>query len=353
MDRLRGINFGGWLSQIDAIEEKDPDGFVGVENHMRQFMRPDDFTQVAKWGFNHVRLPIDYNYFFDEQANPIKKRFIFIDEAVAAAQANRLQVMLDLHKCPGHYFHDQSGEVQQLFIGDTHVNLTIKVWQFMAERYAGFTNTIFEVLNEPVAPTAEVWNNVKDKVCLAIRQVAPDTTIVVGSNMWNWPSTYPDMTPLDDDNVLYCFHYYEPLLFTHQKAPWMPEPIYQKEYDYPADYGEGVIRQYGLRMSEGLWDKERLEKELAPVFAFRDRYNARVICNEFGVFAGVPREPQLRWMADFLSVLEKNDIGFSYWNYKNLDFGLISQGESLHSHLDRYANPKRLDNEMVELLQAH
>ena len=353
MERLRGVNFGGWLSQIDAIEEKDPTRFIGIDYHMRHFLRPEDFTRVANWGFNHVRLPIDYNYFFNESAEPIKSRFPFLDEAIAAALANRLKVIIDLHKCPGHTFEDVTSPVQKLFDGDTYINLTIKVWQYLAQRYAGFANTIFEVLNEPVAPTAQVWNTVKDRLCLAIRSFAKDTPIIVGSNMWNWPSTYPEMTPVDDDNVIYCFHFYEPLLFTHQKAPWLSEPEFSKEYDYPADYGKGVIRQYDMVMSDGLWDKNRFEKDLTPVLEFRDKHNVPVICNEFGIFAGVPRAPQMNWMHDFMSVLEENNIGFSYWNYKNLDFGIISKGESLHAHLDRYNNSKRLDVDMVALLKEY
>ncbi|MBN2342245.1 MAG: cellulase family glycosylhydrolase [Deltaproteobacteria bacterium] len=351
MNRYRGLNFGGWLSQIDAIEEKDPTGFPGIDAHMEQFLGADDFTQVAKWGFNHVRLPVDYNYFFDEEANPIKSRFRYLDEALAAALANHLLVMLDLHKCPGHTFHDESKQVQLLFQGDKHIQLTVRVWQTLAERYGGFKNVLFEVLNEPVAPTPQIWNKVKDRLCVAIRSFAPDIPIVVGSNMWNWPSTYPDFTPVNDGNVVYCFHFYEPLLFTHQQAPWLPEPEFRREYDYPDDYGNGVVRQYDLRMSAGNWNKARFEKELAPVFAFRDKYDVPMICNEFGVYAGVPREPQLRWMSDFLAVLKENDIGFSYWNYKNLDFGIISKDESTHAHLERYNNPKRLDRQMLQVLR--
>ncbi len=353
MDRLRGINLGGWMSQLDAIQEKDPEKFTNVDYHMRHFMGPDDLTRIAKWGLNHVRLPIDHDLFFDKQGNPIKSRFSFLDDAIAAALANRLTVILDLHKCPGHTFHDPDKQVQPLFLDETYVHLTIKVWQYLAECYSGFANIIFEVLNEPVAPTAEIWNRVKDQLCGAIRAAAGNVPIIVGSNMWNWPATYSEMTPVDDDNIIYCFHFYEPLLFTHQRAPWMPEPEFQLTYDYPDNYGEGVVRQFDMTMSRGIWDKRRIEKELAPVVAFRDRHNVPVICNEFGVFAGVPRGPQLHWMNDFLSVLKKSDIGFSYWNYKNLDFGIISRGESLHAHRSRYNHPQRVDLKMVELLKKY
>ena len=37
-------------------------------------------------------------------------------------------------------------------------------------------------------------------------------------------------------------------------------------------------------------------------------------------------------------------------NYKNLDFGLVSKGESLHERLEQYNNPERLDRELMDML---
>jgi len=54
--------------------------------------------------------------------------------------------------------------------------------------------------------------------------------------------------------------------------------------------------------------------------------------------------------ADFTSLLKEADVGFSYWNYKNLDFGLVSICESLHKDLPQYNNDERLDRELLELL---
>ncbi|MBN2802329.1 MAG: glycoside hydrolase family 5 protein [Deltaproteobacteria bacterium] len=351
MKRLRGVNFGGWLSQIDAIEEKDPFNFKGIDYHMSNFLGVDDFTAIAKWGFNHVRLPVDYNYFFEEDLTPVKSRFHILDEAVGAALANNLDLIIDLHKCPGHTFHDESKSVQKLFKDDEYVKKTQKVWEYLAIRYAPFKNTIFELLNEPVAPASGDWNRVKGEIVKSIRLHAPDKKIILGSNMWNWPSTYNELTPVDDENIIYCFHFYEPLLFTHQLAPWLPEPEFKVERSYPGDYGEGVVRQYDLKMSEGKWDKSRFINEIQPVIDFGKNNNVQIICNEFGVYAGAQRESQLKWMSDFLEVLNENSIGFSYWNYKNLDFGIISEGESLHAKLERYNNPKHIDNDILNLLK--
>jgi aryl-phospho-beta-D-glucosidase BglC (GH1 family) len=83
LKRLRGFNLGGWFSQIDAIREKDPEGFPGIEKHMEQFITREDFLRQKAWGFNHVRLPVDSLNFFNESSDtPIENRLRVLDRAI-------------------------------------------------------------------------------------------------------------------------------------------------------------------------------------------------------------------------------------------------------------------------------
>jgi aryl-phospho-beta-D-glucosidase BglC (GH1 family) len=347
---------GGWLSQIDAIQEKDPEKFPGIDRHMEAFIGEADFANVKNWGFDHVRAPVDSYLFFTDEEKPLENRITHLDRAVELAKQNGLKLILDLHECPGHDFSEASKTpVQKLFVegDDTYIKKTEKIWAFLAERYGEKDHVLFETLNEPVAPTAEIWNNIKDRLCRTIRSHAPKSTIVTGSNMWNWPSTFSLLTPFDDDNVIYSVHFYEPLLFTHQKAPWIKNPEIQETRTYPSDYGPGFVRKYGLTMSAGKWDRDRFLKEFEPVSAFGKKYNAPVICNEFGVYTPVELQAQLRWYDDLLSALKELGIGYSYWNYKNLDFGIISIGEKLHESLPQYDNPQRINNPVLEVLRKY
>ncbi|MBN1306666.1 MAG: cellulase family glycosylhydrolase [Chitinispirillaceae bacterium] len=354
MERLRGLNFGGWLSQIDAIAEKDPKRFPGVDAHMEQWIGRDDFFRQKQWGFNHVRLPIDAFHFFADNDSPVESRLQFVDRATAWAAEADLRLILDLHKCPGHDFAEAADvPVQKLFSDPTFLKKAEKIWANLAERYSGYPHILFEVLNEPVAPDAAAWNRVKDALCLTIRQHAPRNWIVVGSNMWNWPSTYRELVPVEDDAVVYNFHFYEPLLFTHQNAPWIHEPEIRATRTYPADFGEGLVLKYGFIHSAGVWNRDRFIEELEPVVRFGQTNGAPVICNEFGVYAPVPLELQLTWLDDLLSVLRERGIGFTYWNYKNLDFGIISCGEALHENLPQYDNPERISYGVLKALRRY
>jgi len=355
MERMRGLNMGGWLSQIDAIQEKDPDKFPGVDVHMETFIGAADFANVKSWGFDHVRVPVDSYLFFTESDSPIENRLAMLDRAVGFAGQNGLKLVLDLHECPGHDFSEAAeSPVQKLFSGgDTYIKKTEKIWACLAERYGQNDHVIFETLNEPVAPTAEIWNRVKDRLCREIRRHAPKPAIITGSNMWNWPSTYPGLTPYDDGNMIYSVHFYEPLLFTHQNAPWIKNPEIREARTYPGDYGPGFVRKYGLTLSAGSWDRERIAAEFEPVNEFSKKYNVQVVCNEFGVYAPVELQSQLRWYDDLLSVLKDAGIGFSYWNYKNLDFGIISTGEKLHENLPQYNNAERINKPVLDVLRKY
>jgi aryl-phospho-beta-D-glucosidase BglC (GH1 family) len=323
---------------------------------METFITAGDFANVKSWGFDHVRVPVDsYLFFTGEEEKPIESRLANLERAVELAKQNGLKLILDLHECPGHEFSEVTkSPVQKLFSDDdTYIKKTERIWACLAERYAQKGHVLFETLNEPVAPTPEIWNKVKDRLCREIRRHAPSSTIITGSNMWNWPSTYDSLTPFDDDNVIYSVHFYEPLLFTHQKAPWIGNPEIGEERTYPGDYGPGFVRKYGLTLSSGVWDRGRLAAEFAPVNTFRKKYNASVICNEFGVYTPVELQAQLRWYDDMLSVLKEMEIGFSYWNYKNLDFGIISIGEKLHENLPQYNNSERINHPVLEVLRKY
>ena len=351
-ERLRGVNLGGWFSQVDCIQEKDPVGFPGLLPHIESFLGVSDFRRIREAGFNHVRLPVDYfNLFEGDELKPNGAVFALLDKALREIQEADLDVILDLHKCPGHDFHLGSYQEQPFFVDPKAREGACKVWAYMAERYSGQTRVMMELLNEPAGTDSKVWDKVKDELFWAIRKHAPKNTIVVGSNKWNSAREFNVLTPLDDDNAIYSFHTYTPVTFTHQGAAWINDPFFKIKRPWPGDYAPpengGTTR---LDVEYGVWDKARLQASIQNALDFRAKYDLPVACNEFGVYVQVPREYQLAWTRDFLDILREADVGYSYWNYKNLDFGIVSKGESLHNGLAQYDNPERLDSELMEML---
>lgn len=89
-----GVNLGGWLSQCVAT----------TEEHFNGFITAADIDNIAAMGFDHVRLPVDYNWIEDEAGNPIESGLKHIDDCIRWCEARGLNVLLDLHKAFGYTF---------------------------------------------------------------------------------------------------------------------------------------------------------------------------------------------------------------------------------------------------------
>lgn len=351
-DRLRGVNLGGWFSQVDCIEEKDPQGFPGFYAHAETFINRKDCERLVRAGFNHVRLPVDYfNFFKGESLEEDARAFTLLDNAIEMILSTGLSVILDLHKCPGHDFHLGCTEDQPFFSDPNCRRDARRVLASLSERYAEKQNVLFELLNEPAGNDSKVWDKIKDELFWEVRSHAKKNTIVVGSNRWNSAQEFNYLTPLDDDNVLYSFHSYTPVCFTHQFAAWIDDPFFRIQRSWPGFYeAPAGTAETRLSMDSGAWDIQRLRESILPALEFREKFNVPVACNEFGVYVQVERKSQMNWIKDFLQILREADVGFTYWNYKNLDFGLVSIKEKLHESLPQYDNPERLDEELLQLL---
>jgi aryl-phospho-beta-D-glucosidase BglC (GH1 family) len=354
-ERLRGVNLGGWFSQVDCIEEKDPAGFPGIDTHLKTFLGQSDFRDLKNWGFNHVRIPLDYFNLFDDEGNLTHPdRLSQYVKVLEQCGQEGLLVLLDLHKCPGHDFYKGIHEEQSFFTSLEERQAARKVWRQLIEATLHMPHVMYEILNEPVASKSEQWDAVKDEFTAYIREQAPDHTIVVGSNKWNSVSEFNALTPVKDENILYSFHFYNPVLFTHQNVPWHTEDkVLQTTREYPGEYLYDDSCHHRMKDEFGVWDKERLRDALKPVLDFRDRHKAQIACGEFGAWAQVARKSRMAWTEDILSVFQEEGLGFSYWNYKNLDFGVISVGESLHANLPCYQNEQHLDKELLDLLRKY
>ena len=160
--------------------------------------------------------------------------------------------------------------------------------------------------------------------------------LVVGSNLWNCAGEFASLKPTGDARTVYTFHFYEPTHFTHQGAPWvawartlpLPQPYPGEAVGVEAVLGRGDPQaEAQAGHLAGRWDAARLEAALRPVLDFRERHQVSVFCGEFGVYLKAPRADQLRWMEDFMAVLARQKLGFTYWSYRDMDFGLDCRAE--------------------------
>lgn len=324
MELKRGINFGGWLSQCSHTKERY-DTFLGKK----------DTAVAAEWGFDHIRLPFDYNVIEDEQGNVTTGGYTYLDNMVEWCREYNLDLILDLHKASGYDFNN-AGNMQRnsLFTNDVLRKRFINLWNNISARYSTCENVAFELLNEVVEQeVASRWNSLIKDTVSTIRKNAPQSKIIYGGIQWNSARTLKLLDKPADRNIIYTFHFYEPLIFTHQKAGWVQNMIMDREINYPGTmkyYIElsKVLGYKGKDVTEATGDDmgDRLIRDMAgEAKEAADKAGVRLYCGEFGVIDQAPLPDTLNWFRDVLSVFGSNNIGCAVWTYKQMDFG-ISDG---------------------------
>ena len=320
----RGINLGGYLSQC-----------VHNTEHYDAFIQEEDIRKIASMGFDHVRLAIDYEVLEDEYGRTREEGFAYVTRVVEWCKRQGLNIVLDLHKAYGYDFNSAGDKGKNILFTNKMVQKRfVNLWIKIAEHYANETHVAFELLNEVVEQeNAEAWNLLIAETVDAIRRIARDIVIIYGGIQWNSVKTLKLLEKPKDENILFTFHFYEPLLFTHQKAHWVPtisqtEDIYYPEaMDYyrtkslPIGYqGEVVCKAQSQTMGTEFITEMVMEAVTAAKNA-----GVTLYCGEFGVIDQAPVEDTLRWFMDVDTVFRQFGIGCAVWTYKEMDFGLMGE----------------------------
>jgi hypothetical protein len=336
----KGINLGGWISQCVSMEEE----------HFRTFITEDDIKQIAGWKLDHVRVPVDYNIIITDDGHWKEEGLSLIDSCIEWCKKAGINMILDLHKTKGYMFDSNEVENADRFFKDEELqDFFVGIWKFFAKRYACHSDILaFELLNEITNPDfGEAWNRIALRAIKEIRKDAPDNYIIIGGTNYNSVTRVPELPEPVDDKIVYNFHCYEPLVFTHQKASWVEGMTKDFEMKYPATVEEmreaakilppavcGAINESCI---DGHSD-DFFDAFFAAAVETADRRNVPLYCGEYGVIDQAPVEDSLAWIKTIHQTFEKYHIGRALWTYKNRDFGL----------LDAHYDPIRKD--MIENL---
>lgn len=317
-----GINFGGWLSQCRHTEE-----------HYEKFIGAEDFRQVAAWGLDHIRVPVDYDLFEDDKGTPRFERLRFLDFAVEQCAKNGLNMVLDLHRTIGYSFDEGHGETG-FFDSEELQEHFCKTWEMLSSRYGSYSHLAFELLNEVTKKEyCDTWNRVADTCIRRIRAIAPAVPILVGGYYNNSVEALKDLALPQDDNIIYNFHCYDPLLFTHQGATWIStmDPSFRCPYKMTyAEYTKESVAQLGPGFAHAFdafdaakaIDVSYFEALFKEAVSVAEERNVRLYCGEYGVIDRVEPEEAILWYEDFHKALKKFGIGSAAWSYRRMDFGL-------------------------------
>lgn len=336
----KGINLGGWLSQNDSFEKE----------HFETFITENDIKEIASWGLDHVRVPVDYVILEEENGTPKEEGFAYVTNCISWCKKYGLHMILDLHKTYGYTFDPLDDGDKEIFFHDEALqNRFIQTWKEIAARYGSDSDMVaFELLNEIVSPdVVEEWNDIIKRVVPEIRSIAPDTYIIFGGVCYNNVTSVPGLIKPFADKLVYTFHCYDPLIFTHQKAYWVKNMTKDFDMAYPDTveaYQEksmqfsqelvGAINEHGIKNI----GPELFEALFSPATKTATERDVPLYCGEYGVIDQAPLPDTVRWLKDINAAFKKYNIGRALWTYKSKDFGITDP---------HYAEVKE---EMIQLL---
>ena len=199
-------------------------GFNLLEKFLlQQGNRPfeeDDFRMISEFGFNFVRLPMDYRTWIKdgnwESFN--EKTLQEIDQAVAWGQKYGVHVCINFHRAPG-YTVAEPREPKDLWTDADAQRVCALHWKTFAERYRGIPSTrlSFNLFNEPAGVSDEAYARVVRIMVDAIREVDPDRLIICDGLQWGQnPATL--LKPL---KVAQATRGYQPMEISHYHAGWV------------------------------------------------------------------------------------------------------------------------------------
>lgn len=339
-----GVNLGGWLSQADLSP-----------THVEGFIREDDIQRIAEWGMDHIRVPIDYLLLHSAStgSNGIPKK-----DAVAVlhrlgewVERADLCWILDLHEMPNHSFN--TPESNSLWRESSAAADLSKFWIDLLADIGTRSNLVIDLLNEPAGIDPAGWRRVVTEAIEEIRRAAPDLWLIAESADKGNPALISQMPESPPEKCLYSFHFYEPLAFTHQLAWWSDVLPYAKEpQPYPGwmtPTKSSVPERFGHYFDRE-WNRETLKSFLFSSAKWAQERGVRLHCGEFGAYLKGPCADRYRWLQDVIDLFLEFEIGWSYWSYKNMGFGVLCDiGDE--ARLPEYAGG--IDPQLLKIISRH
>jgi len=337
---LKGVSIGGWMNLEDFIN-----GYPGSEEGLRLIMaetigktkaefffnrlldhifNEDDAKFIAELGMNHVRLPLNYRHFEDDDKPFTYKEegFKRLDRALDWCQKHGLYAILDMHSVQGwqnNDWHCDNSSRHTLFWKHKQFqDRFVALWEVFAERYKGRAVVAgYDLMNEPICnafrgrfthnyiPDWELLNNVYRRTVGAIRKIDPEHIIFLEGD--NYSMEFSGMEPPFAENLVYSSHNYIPCGLSGD-YPGVPD-----NYWAIGDSDE----------NDNYWDKKRQREEFfgSEGAKFAQEHSVPLWISEFGSAYNGPidkKPDRLLSLDDQLNVFDEFGANWSIWTYKDL-----------------------------------
>ncbi|MGH6857211.1 MAG: glycoside hydrolase family 5 protein [Methylocella sp.] len=284
--------------------------FAGTTT-MRGVMSPtqfnaSDFQALGQYHANLIRWQIMRNWGrsnterdLDDYNSWLAGKLNELDQVLAAAEANGLKVVIDLHTPPGGRYADKS---MAMFYEQVYNDRFIQIWQEIATRYKGTPAVwAYDLVNEPTQnrttpPAGMDSRSTQIKAAQAIRVIDPTTPVIIQPHgilhYGTSADSYKGFTPVTGiSNIWYEVHLYN----------FLPELLNGKTC-YPGQAG-------GLN-----WNKNLLRAIMHSAWDFQSKYHLKMYVGEFSVPVGSCGAKQ--FLSDYIDLFEEYGWDWTYHAFR-------------------------------------
>jgi endoglucanase len=123
--------------------------------------------------------------------------------------------------------------------------------------------------------------------------------VLIGTPFWNSVDHLDDLAlPAGDTNLIVTVHYYKPMEFTHQGAPW-----------------SSAKDKSGIVWPRDDADRAAVSNDFAKVAAWAKANNRPIHLGEFGAYDKAPMDSRIRY-ADFVArTAESHGWSWAWWQF--------------------------------------
>jgi aryl-phospho-beta-D-glucosidase BglC (GH1 family) len=179
-----------------------------------------EFKMMSDWGFNFVRIPIDYRILIrsNNWNNMNESAIRRLDKAVEYGIKYDIHICINLHRAPG-YTVASPAETTNLWTQAKPQEAFARIWGYIAGRYKNVPNEYlsFNFVNEPAGMDEKTYADVMKKAADAIRAHTPDRILIADGLDYGVIPSYL----IKELGIAQATRGYMPFTITHYKADWV------------------------------------------------------------------------------------------------------------------------------------
>ena len=326
----------------------------------------DDIRLIKAMGFDHVKMIFNPDL-FKSGAGLDQANIAYLDHVVRLAVDEKLPVVICIHPI---------AEFKQTVLNDKKefeqfVGFVEALTHRVATRWTP-DQVAFQLMTEPFASSNNKddwnhWQKLQHQLWTAIRQKMPHHTLILSGDMVGSIEGLFSVTPVDDDNVLYAFSFYDPQVFTQQgTGKDTADMFYLKGLPFssgpqtlsamPSILGgvpelwKADITRRIKRYADEEMDDRKLAARVDKLIEWRKLHGnqPKLWCGEFGCYEAAPAADRRHYIEQVRTLFDRNGIGWCYWSY-NEQFTIMAPGRTRNGP----ANEQTPDAELLRALMPN